>query len=223
MTLFCNVGVLNDFVMIELRDVCSQIMETPSLPANDLEIVQHYATELYNCCRKWHYTPTHRDFNDEEKRAIVLTRYFACVLLHCTSLNSLLLGNPSSDIIATAPDILRAYKSTAISLKENGVEEEFQSCFAQALKIIDQIEPLLHQCSSGSSFFVYKEAAYDLLMEWVEVLLPTNQPESCLAILTKVRDTCVKYLPDIKLSFVKQVYVIDLLLYLFIIRVFVLP
>ena len=190
---------------LELRDLCVSMMETPSLTVNDQEIIQHYATELYNCCRETYRSASTNGLSDR-KCSIALTRYYACSLLDCTFMSAIALNHSPMTIISTAPDLLRAYKSSSLCLKECGCDEEFTNCFMHALRIIDKIEPHLPQCENGSSFFAYKETEYDVLMEWLGVLIPSKQPESCFAILTKIRDDCVKYLPDIKLSFVKQSY-----------------
>ena len=190
---------------LELHDLCVPLMETPSLTVNDQEIVQHYATELYNCCRETYRSASTNGWSDR-KCSIALTRYYACMLLDCTYMSAIALNHSPMTIISTAPDLLRAYKSSSQCLKECGCEEEFTNCYMHALRVIDKIEPYVSQCENGSSFFAYKETEYDVLMEWLGVLILSNQPDSCFTILTKIRDDCVKYLPDIKLSFVKQSY-----------------
>lgn len=54
--------------------------------------------------------------------------------------------------------------------------------------------------------FNYKEAEYDLLMAWLDILITqkTATEQACFELLLRIRDECVKYLPDLKLSFVNQ-------------------
>ena len=67
------------------------------------------------------------------------------------------------------------------------------------------MDPILNQINTGASFYTFKEAEYDVLMEWVASLIPSSPPEQCIEILKRIRDDCVKYLPDLKYTFVSQV------------------
>lgn len=43
-------------------------------------------------------------------------------------------------------------------------------------------------------------------MEWVDILLAQRKAEEqvCFELLTRVKDDCMQYLPDLKLSFASQ-------------------
>lgn len=185
-------------------EMCNELMKSPSFSSSDLEITLHYSTELYNNCRNAYRTACNNQWNDR-KRSLALLRYASCLLLHVTSLNGLLNNQPSKQLIGSAPDILRAYEHTSGILKECGYEEEFKQCFSNAIEIIDQMDPILNQVNTGASFYTFKEAEYDVLMEWVASLIPSSPPEQCIEVLKRIRDDCVKYLPDMRYAFVSQV------------------
>ena len=189
---------------IETMEICNELMKSPSLSSSDVEIILHYSTELYNNCRAAYQTACDNQWNDR-KRSLALPRYASCLLLHVTSLNGLLNNQPSKQLVGSAPDILRAYEHTSSNLKECGYDEEYKQCFSNAIGIIDQMDPILNQINTGASFYTFKEAEYDVLMEWVASLIPSSPPEQCIEILKRIRDDCVKYLPDLKYTFVSQV------------------
>ena len=185
-------------------EMCNELMKSPLFSSSDLEITLHYSTELYNNCRNAYRTACNNQWNDR-KRSLALLRYASCLLLHVTSLNGLLNNQPSKQLIGSAPDILRAYEHTSGILKECGYEEEFKQCFSNAIEIIDQMDPILNQVNTGASFYTFKEAEYDVLMAWVASLIPSSPPEQCIEVLKRIRDDCVKYLPDMRYAFVSQV------------------
>ena len=59
---------------------------------------------------------------------------------------------------------------------------------------------------SKLEFYDFKEAEYDLFMEWVDILLSQRKAEEqvCFEILVRVKDDCLRYLPDLKISFASQ-------------------
>lgn len=56
-------------------------------------------------------------------------------------------------------------------------------------------------------FYTYKEAEYELLMGWIDILLrsPETLPSS-IDTVKRVRDECIPFLPDLKQSFLAQCY-----------------
>ena len=189
-------------------DICNEVMVSPLLPPQDRELLWHYATDLYNSCRTAYNNAAANHWN-ERKRAIALLRFEACLLLHGSALNGLKETHPSKDLVGMTPDVLHAYEYTASNLKECCCEEEYKQCFVNAIQIIYQMESVLSQTNVGASFYTFKEAEYDVLMAWTTAQLPTSPDDQSLVILKKIRDDCVRYLPDLKLSFVTEVSLLD--------------
>lgn len=187
-------------------DICNEVMSSPLLPSQDRELLWHYATDLYNACRTAYSNANENHWNDR-KRTIALLRYEACLLLHGSALNGLKDAQSSKSLVGMTPDVLHAYEYTASNLKECGYGEEYKQCFVNAIQIIDRMESVLSQTNVGASFYTFKEAEYDVLMAWTTALLPTSPVDQSLAILKKIRDDCVRFLPDLKLSFVTEVSV----------------
>ena len=81
-----------------------------------------------------------------------------------------------------------------------------QQCYLNAIKIVDTLQPILEDIETNEQLFNYKEAEYDLLMAWLDILITqkTATEQACFELLLRIRDECVKYLPDLKLSFVNQ-------------------
>lgn len=107
------------------------------------------------------------------------------------------------------PDVLHAYEYTASNLKECCCEEEYKQCFVNAIQIIDQMESVLSQTNVGASFYTFKEAEYDVLMAWTtanSLRAPTiNLSRSSRRSAT----TACAIFPDLKLSFVTEVSLLD--------------
>lgn len=64
-------------------------------------------------------------------------------------------------------------------------------------------------------FYSFKEAEYYLLMDWMNHLLSRYQDDdtntSCYDLLLRIHDECIRYLPDLRLSFITQLYRFSLL------------
>lgn len=152
----------------------------------------------------------------KDAEPIVRIRFCSCILLHISCFQAPSSADLPLVLLSSAPDIIRAYQHTARSMQEYSLGDLPFQCYQNAIALIDKITPIIQNADTGRSstpivfskleFYDFKEAEYDLLMEWVDILLSQRKAEEqvCFEILVRVKDDCLRYLPDLKISFASQ-------------------
>lgn len=206
-------------------------METLSeehMEENELSTLLTSASELYNLCRI-HMKEAEKNQYKKEACSLLKIRYCCCILLHASTLHPIFHNIHSKyyskKLLTVVPDVLRAYQHTSRLLKQYQMMDAYDQSFKNGMMILDQMEPLLQQSQgvtrntrfyiNSIDFYSFKEAEYYLLMDWMNHLLSRYQDDdtntSCYDLLLRIHDECIQYLPDLRLSFITQLYKLFLL------------
>ena len=161
---------------------CREALQREEQPFNEQQELLKLASLLYNECRMWLK-------KKKDAEPIVHIRFCSCILLQISCFQAASSADLPLVLLSSAPDIIRAYQHTARSMQDYSLGDLPFQCYQNAIALIDKITP-----------------RPDANVVKMYILLSQRKAEEqvCFEILVRVKDDCLRYLPDLKISFASQ-------------------